>query len=255
MSIFFSEAIIGAGIGSTITLFGIIINNWFQLRSANISRKRSLKTDIFLSTVEHLMRRRLLLVKIPSLSNEEMENLATEGGSAVAKLSVVADNDTIKAVNKLSVAYTDKLFKLLPKRLPIENLRAEVKILTAQLDGNFQRQNRMLNEMVSFNKNGIGDPNIWREMKASFDNCVSQASSLRQSLSAKNEMLNREVALFSASCLSEAMALTDLEVTAVSCLRKELKLPFDEDEYRALTIESSNEVSTKYDDLVKKYVN
>ncbi len=78
------------------------------------------------------------------LERSSAHDIATE------KLIVVAINDTVQTVTELSSTIAQKLLTLFPEKLPLDTFRIDIYILTSQLDGNFQKQNQVLNEMTAY---------------------------------------------------------------------------------------------------------
>ncbi|WP_444884122.1 hypothetical protein [Microbulbifer sp. PSTR4-B] len=233
-----SDVVLGASIGSFITIVGMWLANRYQLKSKKEDREHSLKSGIYLAAAEQLVTSKLMIMKLPNISQQEMESSSAQG-VATAKLTIVAENSTVQAVTELSAAIAQAILALVPEKLPLDNLRTDIQILSSQLDGNFQKQNQMLNEMTAYNLRGDSDPRLWKALQDNFDHYSSQIDHIVKSRDAKYTELNRAMKELFVKCMEASISLSELEVKAITCIRNELNMPFNESEYRK-TIEANN---------------
>lgn len=233
-----TDTVVGAVIGSCITLVGVWLTNHYQSKSRKEDREHALKSEIYMAAAEQLVTTKLMLMKLPNISQEEMERSSAQG-VATAKLTVVATNETVQAVTELSAAIAQNLLSLLPEKLPLDNLRTDIQILSNQLDGSFQKQNQMLNEMTAYNLRGDSDPRLWQTLQDNFDHHSSQIDKFIQERDSKYTDLNRAMKELFVKCIEASIGLSNLEIKAITCIRKELNMPFNESEYRN-TIEATN---------------
>lgn len=244
-----TDTVVGAVIGSCITLLSVWITNHYQSKFRKEDREQSLKSEIYMTAAEQLMSMKLMLMKLPNLSQEEMEKAAAQG-VATAKLTVVANNETVQAVTELSAAIAQQLLSLLPEKLPLDNLKTDIQILSSQLDGSFQKQNQMLNEMTAYNLRGNKDPRMWQRLQENFDHHSAQIKKIGEERDNKYTELNQIMKQLFVKCIKASISLSELEIKAISCVRNELNMPFDETKYRA-TIEANN---SKMEDEFNKFL-
>lgn len=233
-----TDTVVGAIIGSCITLVGIWLANHYQSKARKEDREHTLKSEIFMAAAEQLVATKLMLMKLPNISQEEMERASAQG-VATAKLTVVATNATVQAVTELSAAIAQRLLTLLPEKLPLDNLRTDIQILSNQLDGSFQKQNQMLNEMTAYNLRGDADARLWQTLQNNFDHYSVQIDQHIHDRDEKYTQLNRAMKELFVKCMEASISLSDLEIKAITCIRDELNMPFNESEYRN-TIEANN---------------
>lgn len=233
-----TDTVVGAVIGSCITLVGIWLANHYQSKSRKEDREHALKSEIYMAAAEQLVTTKLMLMKLPNISQEEMGRASAQG-VATAKLTIVATNATVQAVTELSAAIAQALLTLLPEKLPLDNLRTDIQILSSQLDGSFQKQNQMLNEMTAYNLRGESDPRLWQTLQDNFDHYSAQINQIIQDRDSKYTELNRATKVLFVRCMEASISLSDLEIKAITCIRDELNMPFNESEYRN-TIEENN---------------
>lgn len=233
-----TDTVVGAIIGSSITLFGVWISNHYQSKTRKEDREHNLKSEIYMKAAEQLVTSKLMIMRLPNASQEEMQ-VSSDQGVAIAKLSVIASNETVQAVTELSGAIAQQLLQLLPEKIPLDNLQTDIQILSSQLDGSFQKQNQMLNEMTAYNLRGDNDPRLWKTLQKNFDHYSSQINEIIEERDGKYIELNNLMKQLFVKCIEASISLSELEVKAISCVRNELDMPFDEGKYRS-TIESNN---------------
>lgn len=233
-----TDTVVGAAVGSFITLVGIFISNHFHSQSRKEDREHQVKSEIFMEATEQLALTKLMLMKLPNMNMEEFNDTSATS-VATAKLAVVATNATVQAVTELSTAIGEQFLRLLPEKLPLETLKTDIQILSNQLDGSFQKQNQMLNEMTAYNLRGDNDPRLWQALQDNFDHHTQQINSIIDERKQKYAHLNQLIKEFTVKCIEAAIGLSDLEVIAISNIRKELNMPFDEAHYRE-TINTTN---------------
>lgn len=234
-----TDTVVGAAIGSFITLVGIWLTNHYQSKARKEGREYSIKSDIFMSAVERLASTKFLLMKLPNLSQEELDRAAAQS-AATAKLSVIASNETVQTVSELSAAIAYQLLRLFPEKLPLDELRNDIQILSAQIDASFQKQTQMLNEMTASNLRGDNDLRYWNALQKNFDYHSAQIKQFVEERAQKASALNKLMKEFFIKCMEATISLSDFEVKAIACVRRELEMPFDEDAYRK-TIRTTNE--------------
>ena len=185
-----TDTVVGAVIGSCITLVGVWLTNHYQSMSRKEDREHALKSEIYMTAAEQLVTRKSMLMKLPNISQEEMERSSAQVVTT-AKLTVVATNETVQAVTELSAAIDQKLLALLPEKLPLDNLRTDIRILSNRLDKSFQKQNQMLNEMTAYNLRGDSDPRLWQALQNNSDRYSKQIDQFIQEQDSKYTELNR----------------------------------------------------------------
>ncbi|GAA6154485.1 hypothetical protein NBRC116587_39080 [Pseudoteredinibacter isoporae] len=235
----FSDTVVGAILGSVIAIVGILINNIFQARAAKLERDHKLKSEIFMNAIDFFVQRRRALITMPYMTIEEMKALPDKS-SAAARVSVVAENRTLQAVNELSLAMAEKTLALMPEKEPIDGLMKDLDENMEQRKEIDRKLKNALNEIeaVSLKEDEIS---VYRDRLDKYvENLRSEDVVLRDSHAEKYRSLAKLAGSLSIKCVDAAISFQDLEIKAVSYMRSELNMPFNEDEYRS-AIESTNE--------------
>ncbi len=229
-----TDTVVGASIGSVITLFGVWITNRFQQKSIEKDREFKLKSELYMSAVEEINQLKILLCKLHNVSQKEMDSIK---GVAIAKLAVIATNETFQAITEFYAAIGVKILHLMPEKISLDNLRSDIQIISSQFERTIKKQDQTLNTMSTYNKN---DPAFWKKLQGDLDHYLSQMDKMVKDNDKKNAQLKKGIKELYIKGVEATISLTELEVRAISCVRKELNMPFDEDEYRNI-VQNENE--------------
>lgn len=246
-----SDTVVGAVLGSTITLVGIWLNNFYQDKSRRVDREHRLKTDVYMAAAEQLTAMKLLIIRIANISPEEMSKVQAQC-EAISKLNVVATNETVQAVTELTTALSKELLLLLPQKTPLDNLKVDIEASEDILRGYFQKQTQLLDEMTTKRINGNLDSTVESALQSNIDFYADQINKLITNKDEKYVQLlklNKELLL---SCAKTMGRLTKLEVKAISCIRKELELSFNSTEYQKLLDKTNSEMSVEFEKFLSQ---
>ena len=235
-----TDTVVGASIGSVITLFGVWITNRFQQKSMEKDREFKLKSELYMSAVEEINQLKMLLCKFPHVSQKEMDSIK---GGALAKLTVIATNETVQAITEFSAALNVKILHLIPEKIPLDKLRSEIQIISSQFERTIKKHDQTLNTMNTYNEN---DPTFWKKLQGDLDHYSSQIDKMAKDNNKKNAQLNKGIKELYIKGIEAVISLIELEVRAISCVRKELNLPFDEDEYRNIVQNADKKMEAEF---------
>ena len=125
----------------------------------------------------------------------------------------------------------------MPEKISLDNLRSDIQIISSQFERTIKKQDQTLNTMSTYNKN---DPAFWKKLQGDLDHYLSQMDKMVKDNDKKNAQLKKGIKELYIKGVEATISLTELEVRAISCVRKELNMPFDEDEYRNI-VQNENE--------------
>lgn len=233
-----TETVIGVITGSLITLIGIFISYYFQHKIRKENREKELKTQIFMDAIEQFVAFKSMIINLSTTPIEEIGKIP-KYDIAIAKLSIVATNETLQKVAHLSAALLENFFHLLPERQIIDSANGKIKILSSQIDASFQKQNHLLNEMTAYNLRNDTDNQLWKKLQENFDFNSQDINKMTKENDEEYNKLNKSVKELTIKCLKAVNNLADLEIETLSRIRKELEMPFDAKEYQK-TIKSNN---------------
>lgn len=224
------DVVWGAGLGSFITLFGVWLTNRHERGLRDEEREYSTKIDIYLKAAEEIAHKKILLGKIPSMEPSKIEMELTAGVEA-AKVYVVGDTETLKSVTSLYTFLTKKMMEILIEAMPLYGIRADIGFLTEFIEADTQKLNKTLNEMTAFNLRGDSDQEFWGRLQKNFEHQSIQMNESVEKRDKANDKLLKLQKELSLKCLGILAQMSNYEVEAIRCIRKELGLEFDAEDY------------------------
>lgn len=248
------DVVWGAGLGSLITLFGVWLTNRHERIIRKEEREHVTKKEIFLKAAEEITLAKVLLMKIPNMEPSQLE---TEMDVAIelAKIHVVGNNETIQAVTDLHFFLGKSLFSILPQTMPLNDLRTSINILSNFIDSNSQKQNQILNEMTAFNLRGDNDKDFWNRLQKNFEyhsNEFKNSNEERDKKYAELAQLQKELLL---NCVEISLEMSNYEVEAIRCMRTELELEFDIEEYKNNLLIRNKDMEAEFSKFLVKIPN
>lgn len=236
----------GVVIGSFLTLLGVNITNRagdrrqraqfeheFKLKKEE--RELTLRKDIYLDAAEAMHGGALALGSFANLDLPVAE--ITKGlvakMPAVAKVHIIARQDTIKAVAQASVALSAALTRLTAQRMPLESAKGNLRILQDGLAGFEKDRDRWLEGMKEYNLAGELNPKLWETLQGNYNFEDGRITEAQAKIATSTKHLVLQQLDFIKTCVVEGHQFANLLVPAVLAMRAELGLPLDENEYRA----------------------
>jgi hypothetical protein len=171
------------------------------------------------------------------ITNDKITEGFVKKSSAIAKVQIIANEETWRAVanvsNELSAAY----LRLFLKRVRLVDRKQDLEILDEQVVSFGKERDRMLELMKQHNLEGVVDEHRWGVIQNGFDfeqKRISEALERRTSLEVDLFGRQSEIAR---EAIEELMKLSELLVSAVVAVRRELGLPINEVTYTQIVQE------------------
>ncbi len=237
----------GVVAGAFFTLIGVALTNRANDRRLreqlahdrqikDRDRELSLRKDVYLAAAEAVSAGFMSVGRFANLdiSNEEITAGYIEKSPSIAKVHVIAREDTAKAVATFTGELGAVYLRLFAKRIPLVAQKQQLALLKAQMDSFGKERDRMLDLMKQHNLEGSGDQRRWNIIDGNFkfeqqrvEETVKQYNQLAAVLYAAQLKYMEE-------CIGEMAKLTLLLVPIVVTTRRELDLPIDETAYRQI---------------------
>jgi hypothetical protein len=237
----------GVVIGSFFTLSGVILSNRASERRMRAQfehdrdlrareRDLNLRKEIYLAAAEAL---NAGLEAVGRLGNidvplDKAVEVYADKAPAIAKVHVIAREETFIAVGQLSVALNQAILQLTTKRIPLTLLQGRIASMSQLLDG-FQKESaHALELMRNYNIEGTVDLRRFEAIEGQFkfeQNRINET--VNERFLVQKELMSKQLVYIEES-LGLAGAVTALIAPVVIAVRRELELPFDEDAYRRM---------------------
>lgn len=242
----------GIIIGSFFSLGGVVLTNranYQRLREQFThdrelrikDRDLALRKEVYLAAAEAVSAGFVAVGKFSNLDvpNEKVTEGYLEKAPAIAKVQIIANEETARAVasvaNELGAVY----LKLFTKRIPLNVLKMRITIMDNQIASFGKERDRMLELMTQHNLELSTDQRRFDAIKQKFDfeqKRVYEALEQRKGLQGQLTAGQLDI---SNMCVEESIRLNQLLVPAIIAVRKELELPIDEESYLRMVQDSS----------------
>jgi hypothetical protein len=186
------------------------------------------------------------------MPNDQLTAAYVNKSPSIAKVYVVAQNDTTKAFANLAGELGAAYLRLFARRFPLLVEKQRIAVLKEQMNAFGQERTRMLELMKQHNLSGENDKRKWDIILGNFnfeqqriDETIKESDDLAAVLYAKQIE-------FMTDCISEATKLSRLIVPALVAIRKELEMPLDEASYVTVIEESIMHQKAAVSEFIKQ---
>ena len=249
-------------LGSIIAFGGVLLSNRNQSKRLAIQlkhdselraieRKAVMRREVYLNAAEELVRANSYL---GSLSQVDLTKTNIGDGlesffASSAKLGLVAEEETGKALNELVLAYSGLLFKLMIKIMPISEQRNQINIINEHYDEAQTEIKRTLAEMNRQNESGTPDERVFNMLDSSFQFQQKRAKELADERNICWEKVNEYTQKFVLMLMDEMKEIAVLQAPVMVGIRKELDIDTNIENYIKLINKSTERVKEQTDDF------
>jgi hypothetical protein len=186
------------------------------------------------------------------IPNNKVTEAYTEKSPAIAKVHVIANEQTARAqmilVSELDVTY----MRLFAKRVPLIAQKVQISNLQQQIDFFMQEMTHMLELMKRFNLEGSTDQRRWDAIQRNFKFAQDRVAEISKQHAALLADLSVKHLRYIEECFGEATGLNRLVVPVVVAARTELDIPINEAAYMALIEESIKRQKASLNDFMEE---
>ncbi len=255
----------GVVIGSFFSLGGVVASNRANDRRLrqqlthdrelkNRERELSLRKDIYLAAAEAIATGINSLGAFANLDipNDKLTTAYIDKSPSIAKVHVIAQKDTTKAVVKLVGELGTAYLRLFARRLPLLAEKQRIAFIKDQINAFGRERDRMLELMKQYNISGEKDPRKWDILDKNFkfeqkriEDAIKEHDGLTSGMNSKQIELMTE-------CINETTKLSRLIAPVLAAVRTELEMPLDEASYVAVIEESILQQKSAFAEFIKQ---
>lgn len=234
----------GVAIGSFFSLGGVYLTNRsndHRLRVQlahdreirNRERELSLRKEIYLAAAEAISAGLNTIGRFPDLEIPHNQLTASymEKSASIAKVQVIAKEDTAKAVTAFLGELSSTYFRLIPKRAQLSGQKAAMGFLKEQMNTFAKERDRMIELMRQYNLEGADDKRRWDVIQNNFNFEQQRIADSSKEHDAIAKSLYTKQLQFMKECVGESGRLNRLLVPVLASVRAELEMPLNEDAY------------------------
>jgi hypothetical protein len=250
-------------LGSLIAFLGVLISNRenrkrleIQLKHDEsikiIERKASMRREVYLNAAEELVKTNHYL---GSLTQTDLAKTNLADGLqgffvSAAKLSLVAEQQTGKALNDLMVAYSALFFRLLEKVSPIHDARSSIDIINNHYEESQNEIKRILTEMTKQNESGAPNEEVFQVLNESFEFHHNRSRELSVERNKCWETVNELTSNFALNVMEEIKEISLLQIPVFVGIRKELDIDTDIESYKAQVLNNAEKIGSQIDEFI-----
>lgn len=258
------EVIWAAITASLLTLGGVLVTNrgnykrlseqlFHDASQRDKERKMELRRQVYLEAAEAITANYLIINKLPDLSitDSYLSKQFSDSAASISKVNIIGSDDTVKAVSELSTIIATKYLQLTVKRIPLLQRQQEINVQNGLLTRSAAERDRMIELMKEFNLKGMGDKRLWEVINKNFEFEQKRCNEYISKINELQKIINQEQIQLSLECFEASKEVSEYFIPAVSAIRKEMDIPFDERAYREL-LQKSWQVGK---DSVQEFIN
>jgi len=172
------------------------------------------------------------------IPNNKVTEVYTEKSPAIAKVHVIANEQTVRAQTDLTSELSATYMKLFAKRVPLITQKMQISNLQQQIDSLTREAAQMLELMKQFKLDGAADQRRWNVIEGNFKFAHDRIAEISKQRGELLTDLSVKQLCYAQECIGETNRLSRLVVPVVVAARAELDIPISEGAYMELMEES-----------------
>lgn len=250
-------------VGSLIAFGGVLISNRSHIKRLKIQlehdsklkaieRKAAMRREVYLNAAEELVRASSYLGSLAQLDltktnfGDGLQNLF----ASCAKLGLVAEEETYKAISELVIAYSDVLFKSIINVIPISEQRNQITLINEHYDETQVEIKRLLAEMNRQNESGALDKHVFNTLDTSFKFQQKRAKDLADERNECWNKVNEHTKKFALQLMDKMKVIADLQAPVMIDIRKELDVDTNIESYKELINNNTERIKKQLDNFL-----
>ena len=234
----------GVVVGSFLSLGGVVVSNRANDRRLreqlahdrelkNRERELTLRKDIYLAATEAIATGINSLGSFANLDipNDKLPAAYIEKSTSIAKVHVIAQKDTVKAVVKFTGELGAAYLRLFARRFPLLAEKQRIAMFKEQMDAFGHERDRMLELMKQYNLSGENDQRKWDTIQKNFNFEQQRIAEVIKEHDDLVTLLSAKQIEFATDCIAETTRLRRLVAPILVAVRTELEMPLDEASY------------------------
>jgi len=251
------DVIVATIIGSFITFIGVTLSNRnnrkiqekkldHDNKQQKVEREMTLKKEVFLPFADNLYSMNQMLYKIvdANIEDSQLTMLLSKQNTSLGKIILIGNNETVKNLQKLSTSYESSIFLLFSKRLDLMDIKYKVKYSSLSIDHLSKKMYEVLDKMKNT------DNQEYDKLSFYLNSIKSDLKGFEDENSQNSKQLLQKSLELSKLAFEESSRLSDLILPVIVSLRKELNLPFDQDEFKKVLEENLKIAKRNLDNLI-----
>ncbi len=254
----------GVVVGSLFTLTGIYFTNRagdrrlsLQLQNdrelKNREREMTFRKDTYAAAAEAIAVSVSALSKLSELSSSlrEVSAMQLEKSPVLAKVNLVAGEDTIRALANFGTGFAGAFFRLTRQRMDLDILREQIAAKVALVKSFEKTRDAMIELMRHHNIEGTQDAQRFEAIQRNYEFEAGRIATTNQEIQQMTAELSAKHFPFAKQCFVETIHINRLLVPLLTAARKELELPISEENYAEILHQTYPTLEGQLDEFIQ----
>ena len=254
----------GIVVGSLFTLTGIYFTNRasshrlrLQLQNdrklKNREREMTFRKDTYAAAAEAISVSVSALSKFSDLSFslKEVSAMYLEKSPVLAKVNLVAGEDTIRALANFGTEFAGAFFRLTQQRMVLSVLQEEIAVKAALLRGFEKTRDAMIELMRHHNIDGVQDPRRFEAIQKNYEFEAGRIAMTNQEIQRMIAELSAKHIPFAKECFEEAVRVNGLIIPLLVAARMELELSISKEHYAEILHQTHSKLEGQLDEFIR----
>ena len=224
-----------------------------QLKISAIERQQNLKTDVYMDAMEAMSKSLSTLATFANLkiSEEKITSSSSELAGKIAKVQVVGDIETFKAVTTCIGEISTSTLHLMLERSTLIDRKNEIEMLEQLRDRNESEADRYYSIMKDFNIEN-SNKGTWDNIVENYHNEGEQRDALNKKINGLLDIQTREHLVYVKQCMAEFFEVSAFLPPAVLSIRSELGLNMSLEDYLLIHNQNLEKGQKVFDEFLSK---
>jgi hypothetical protein len=254
----------GVVVGSLFTLSGIFFTNRANDRRLglrlqndrelkNREREMAFRKDTYAAAAEAIAVSMNALSKFSELSFSLKEASATylEKSPVLAKVNLVAGEDTIRALANFGTEFAGAFFRLAQQRMVLSILQEQIAVRVALVKGFEKTRDAMIELMRHHNIEGTQDVRRFEAIQKNFEFEAGRIATTNHEIQQMTAELSAKHVPFAIQCFVENKNLNRLLIPLLVAARMELELSISKEKYAEILHQTYSNMERHLDEFIQ----
>ncbi len=252
----------GIVVGSLFTIIGVVLTNVSNIKRLRIQQEyeRSMKSreqdltmrkEVYLEAMEAISAGMGAIGNISDMSipNQQLMHPYTSKSPAIAKVTIVGYDETIKAVVEFNQDLIAAFMRLGSRRSKLDILQQRSATLSHNIEQTTQERDRLSTQLKTIEITEEPDSRSWQTTQRLLEQENQRIAELEDQQSQINSQLYPLLMNLVEKCVAEIASLDQKLVNVIRLIRHELELPFDEAHYLKVIQSSHDKLKNSFQEF------
>ena len=219
----------------------------------NREREMTFRKDTYAAAAEAIAISMGALSKFSELgfSLKEVSETYLEQSPALAKVNLVAGEDTIRALANFGGGFAHAFSRLAQQRMVLSNLQEQIAVKVALVKGFERTRDAMIELMRHNNIEGTQDARRFEAIQKNFEFEAGRIAATNQEIQQMNAELSAKLFPFLKQCFVENINVNRLLIPLLVAARVELELSISEEEYTEILHQAYSNLEGHLDEFIQ----